>query len=195
MPTFHWFSTYPFPSFPFPNYPTFLLPSPYTPPVPSVVPSIPRSLSTFPPSFPLYHPLSSQPSSFPLNLPLSLPTFLFLTFPLPYLSLCLPISFPTYLLTYLSLSQPFHFNFHFHFLHEKKEFYTPLENVILEFEFALKVDGILSVGLKKKTLRRAYFFIKFSRKLAIFGTMYIPVRQRGPWQNCLYAKWHHFGII
>ena len=71
---------------------------------------------------------------------------------------------------------------------KKKEFYTPLENVILEFEFALKVDGILSVGFKKKHYAGHIFFIKFSRKLAIFGTMYIPVRQRGPWQNCLYAK-------
>ena len=178
MPTFHWFSTYPFPSFPFPNYPTFLFPSPYTPRVPSVVPSIPRSLSTFPPSFPLNHPLSSQPSSFPLNLPLSLPTFLFLTFPLPYLSLCLPISFPTYLLTYLSLSQPFHFNFHFHFLHEKKEFYTPLENVILEYEFALKVDGILSVGLKKKHYAGHIFYQIFEKISYYWNNVYTRKTER-----------------
>ena len=87
-PTFHRFST-----FPFPIYPIFFLP-------PLLLPfqlSLPQcSIFIFP----------FQPSSFPFNLPLSIPTFHVPTFPLPYISLSLPISFPTYLLHYLSISLP-----------------------------------------------------------------------------------------
>ena len=94
LPTFHRLSTFPFPAFSFPTYSTFLLPSASTSlpfPVPFVASYIPLSLSTF--------PFSSQP--YPSLL------FLFPTFPLPYLSLSLPISFPTYLHPYLSTSFSF----------------------------------------------------------------------------------------
>ena len=88
LPTFHWFSTFPFPAFPFPIYPTFLNFPFYFPSLYSSFPlNLPLSLSTFP--FP------SQSSPFPLNLPLSLSTF-----PFPSHPSTLPLNLPLYLSTF-----------------------------------------------------------------------------------------------
>ena len=83
-PTFHRFSTFPFPAFPFPIYPTFLLPSPST--------SLPCSFRC------------SLYSLFPLNLPQSLGTFPFPSQPSPSLLFL----FPTYLFPNLSPLLPIH---------------------------------------------------------------------------------------
>ena len=115
LPTFHRFTT-----FPFPFNPTFLLTSLLLPfPVPSVVPYIALSLSTF--------LIPSQPTPFPLNLSLFLSTFPVATYPYPFLltpTLLIhfhkfprPTSLPTRptLLFFPLLPFPFSFSFFFPF--------------------------------------------------------------------------------
>ena len=80
LPTFHPFSTFPFPSFTFPNCPTFPI--------------------FYFPFFPIPCPFCSTLTA--INLPLSLPYFSssplisFPNYPISYLSPSIPVHFPTY---------------------------------------------------------------------------------------------------
>ena len=50
-----------------------------------------------------------------------------------------------------------------------------MKNFIVEFDFVLRVGGINECGFKIKIIVAAYFF-KFSRKLAICGAIWNPVK-------------------